>query len=831
MFNTAQFQQYLSDYKENAKRTWGAERFKWIAVKHFQDTWDINAPDFHAMFIKATEKTGSLLSSYHFLPRKGVSDYSERYPERVRDLFRNLFDESEDVQRRVDSFIEGFDGMRRETPEFSEKKHDQNPNSVSTYLWMMYPDKYYIYKLTEYRNVSKALGCDYYPGSGKSTDLNRSFEMYDSIRAELLKDDDLRRFIEDNATGECYPDRDMITLMIDFGFYISNSMKAKGPPPDEHGPPVISKDQWIDLLGDEMVFTGSSIEALRELMLCGGSATCSRLGELYGHEPGHYIGIFNALNKRIGKTLDIDIPENKDTGKTEYYPIMFKGRYVENGRRFEWTVRDELREAFEESDPMGKESDENGGTIRNVILYGPPGTGKTFLAKRWAMAIIDGMSIEELESMDHGSRDKLIGTYDNERLLEHCRNGEIEVVTFHQSYSYESFIEGIMPTMDEESESSGLSYRLSNGVFKQFCTSTAIPTDHSTVPNDARVWKVSLESTGNNDTRTDCLDNGHIRIGFDDGGPDVPDEENYRGKAILNAFMNRMRIRDIVFSCYSESTIDAIGIVTGDYRWEPSYDRFRRVRDVEWIRRFKTPFDIRQYNDGYPMTLSTVYELSRISTQDVQEILGSGERRATPPKRKVFIIDEINRGNAAAIFGETLTLVEESKRKGGKDATSVMLPYSKTRFEIPSNIYIIGTMNTADRSLVTLDAALRRRFDFLECTADYDCLPEDVGGVDLRRMLRTINDRIRDRLDRDHEIGHSDLMGVKSVEDLARVFSRKLIPQLQDYFFDDFGMILEILSTGSGSSEFVEQTGDSRTSYSFRVPTEAEPYRRIYSYE
>lgn len=556
--------------------------------------------------------------------------------------------------------------------------------------------------------------------------------------------------------------------------------------------------------------------------------TCTRLGELNGHRPGHYLGIFNNLNKRIQKHLEIEPPKDGATGDDVYYPIMFKGRYVDNGR-FEWTVRDELYNAFIENGFMDGSTVEKG-IIRNVILYGPPGTGKTFLAKRWAMAILDGESVEDLESMDAESRNTLIDEYDNDRFQEHCRNGNIEIVTFHQSYSYENFIEGIMPTLENESEQSGLSYQLSNGVFKQFCTSTAISTGDTMISNDARIWKVSLESTGKNDTRDDCLINNHIRIGYDEGALGVPEKDDYRGKTVLNAFMNKMKVGDVVFSCFSESTIDAIGMVTGDYRWEPSYGRYCRVRDVEWIRRFDEPFDIRRYNDGYPMTLSTVYELSRITTQDVQEILDSGRKNVSSSRRKVFIIDEINRGNAA-IFGETLTLIEESKRKGGKDATSVMLPYSKTRFEIPSDVYIIGTMNTADRSLITLDAALRRRFDFQECTTDYDCLSDDIEGVDLKRLLKTINERICVCLDRDHEMGHADLMGVESVMDLARVFNRKLIPQLQDYFFDDYGMISKVLSTGSDSSEFVKQVGESATSYEFNVPVDADSYRRIYSHE
>ena len=154
----------------------------------------------------------------------------------------------------------------------------------------------------------------------------------------------------------------------------------------------------------------------------------------------------------------------------------------------------------------------------------------------------------------------------------------------------------------------------------------------------------------------------------------------------------------------------------------------------------------------------------------------------------VLIIDEINRGNVSAIFGELITLLEEDKRKGNPEYTEVVLPYSGKKFSVPNNVYIIGTMNTADRSVEALDTVLRRRFSFVEMQPDPNILSK-VGNVDLSKLLETINQRIEMLIDKDHQIGHSYFIGIQDLEDLKRTFKDKIIPLLEEYFYGDFGKI------------------------------------------
>lgn len=168
-----------------------------------------------------------------------------------------------------------------------------------------------------------------------------------------------------------------------------------------------------------------------------------------------------------------------------------------------------------------------------------------------------------------------------------------------------------------------------------------------------------------------------------------------------------------------------------------------------------------------------------------------------PSERYAIFIDEINRGNVSAIFGELITLIEQDKRQGEVNEISVQLPYSKALFSVPANIDIYGTMNTADRSVEALDTALRRRFSFLEMMPDSSLLKDnEVEGINLKEVLNTINDRIEILIDRDHTIGHSYFMNIKTTEALRLAFKDKIVPLLQEYFYGDYGKIGLVLGDG-----------------------------------
>ena len=331
----------------------------------------------------------------------------------------------------------------------------------------------------------------------------------------------------------------------------------------------------------------------------------------------------------------------------------------------------------EQPDAMGGVTDVG----LNTILYGPPGTGKTYHTAIYAVAIIENKELAAVAEEDY---DTVLDRYN-----EYKAQGRIEFTTFHQSYGYEEFIEGIRPAIVDEGEQAdagNIQYSVQPGIFKKFCEKADRPVTIRSSTNDmgirenATVWKVSLWSTGDNEVRTECLKNGHIRIGWDQYGKDITDETDFTedgGRIVLNAFMNKMQIGDIVFSCYSASTIDAIGVVSGEYEWHEEYEFFRRVRKVNWIVK-NIRENILEINGGTSMTLASVYRLSNIALADVYKLIEKHQPAPLVPSDRrenyVFIIDEINRGNISKIFGELITLIETTKRVGQPEGMKAILP-------------------------------------------------------------------------------------------------------------------------------------------------------------
>lgn len=347
---------------------------------------------------------------------------------------------------------------------------------------------------------------------------------------------------------------------------------------------------------------------------------------------------------------------------------------------------------------------------KNVVLYGAPGTGKTYDVPEFAVRLCDPafMAAEP-------SREEIVSRYNQLKTEK-----RIAFTTFHQSLDYEDWIEGLRPVVNENSQ---VTYEIESGIFKKLCEEAERPVVKDKqvgIADNAVVWKVSLAGTGDNNVRRECMENNHIRIGWDGYGPVISDETDWsvyngEGKQILDAYINKMKIGDIVMSCYSSQTIDAIGVVVGDYEFEDKFPNYKRVRRVNWLVK-NINENIVEMNDGKTMTLGTVYRLNSITLDNVKSILekyNTSSKMEENDKAYVMVIDELNRGNVSKVFGELITLLEADKRKGRINAESVVLPYSKKGFHIPNNVYLIATMNTADRSLGSLDYAIRRRFAFI----------------------------------------------------------------------------------------------------------------------
>ena len=573
--------------------------------------------------------------------------------------------------------------------------------------------------------------------------------------------------------------------------------------------PRLSKEDWKKyLLEVEIPQHPSPMKMLKGIIELGGEASCKQLSQKYGGHPTVYVGCTTSLGRRIKKYFNL--PPCMDGEQERFFPIPFYGKAVddEDGHSYIYKIRPKLLEALKELDlskftPYYEEGDEameiaTTNVAKNTILYGPPGTGKTYNTVVYAVAIIENKTVEAIKDEPYSTV--------FERYNKYKADGLIEFTTFHQSYGYEEFIEGIKPIMDNtDDEQADIQYQVTSGLFKSFCDKAGSPilkqakTDIG-LNASPTIWKVSLEGTGENPTRTECMANGHIRVGYDSYGKDITSDTNFveGGKNVVNAFISKMKIGDIVLSCYSSTTIDAIGVVTGDYEWHEEYEHYKRLRKVNWVVK-GIKHDITAINGGSTLTLASVYKLN-IALADIMEIIAkeaSTTKVEDKKKNYVFVIDEINRGNISKIFGELITLIESSKRIGQPEGMKAKLPYSQQLFGVPDNVYIIGTMNTADRSIATIDTALRRRFRFKEMLPDAEVLKGIVvEDISISEMLVRMNKRISVLYDREHTIGHAYFIPLKensTVEQLAEIFENAIVPLLQEYFYEDYEKIRLVL--------------------------------------
>jgi 5-methylcytosine-specific restriction enzyme B len=461
----------------------------------------------------------------------------------------------------------------------------------------------------------------------------------------------------------------------------------------------------------------------------------------------------------------------------------------------------------------------------NQILYGPPGTGKTFRTIEEALRIVDQTFLRS-NLTDRAAQKR--------RFDEHVRSEAIRFVTFHQSFSYEDFVEGIRAVAEDEEAAedarNGLRFEVADGIFKSLCETADVQvTRKAEAPPSLKgrtIWKMSL---GNSETESEiyeeCIEKGYALLGYGSqidfsgaqSAADVQARYDESGQTLkvsdyavtsVATFLLSVKPGHLMVVTDGNFKFRAIGEVIGPYEYvpHPATEGYAQRRRVKWLRVYKPSLPFSRIMEKQ-FVQRTLYELKdgSLDRSKLEDLLASDAPKtraaeaigsAAPPK--VLIIDEINRGNISRVFGELITLVEESKRRGMPEALEVTLPYSKKNFSVPRNVYLIGTMNTADRSLTGLDIALRRRFSFVEVAPEPELLDDVVvDDIGIGDLLRAMNARIQVLLDRDHLIGHSYFLPLKadaSLPVLASIFRRQVLPLLQEYFFEDWSRIRLVLN-------------------------------------
>ena len=430
------------------------------------------------------------------------------------------------------------------------------------------------------------------------------------------------------------------------------------------------------------------------------------------------------------------------------------------------SIRDITAEIVPEDVATEYEGGNDSGIPKNQILYGPPGTGKTYKTIELAVQVCEPEKYTKLTGFNGKQfRDPLKKLYDE--LIDQKR---IRFVTFHQSFGYEEFIEGLRA----ETNNGSVSYEIKPGIFRQIC-------------DDAMLGK------GDSESRPDlenAIEKFKIKCAEDDG----VNLKTTTGKGFKVRYTN-----NTTFRIYPDANKDlengypaSIKHIINLY-----YHNETGIYNLPYVR-------------GILHYLVKTYNIAPAVTS-----IPDGKKQ-----NYVLIIDEINRGNIAKIFGELITLIESSKRLGERDALTVNLPYSSDTFGVPNNLYLIGTMNTADRSLTTLDTALRRRFEFTPLSPDSAVLGNtDIMGIDLTRLLDTLNRRIRVLYDSEHTLGHAYFIPVIQLKEtpeeafkiLQRVMKNKVLPLLEEYFYNDWNKIRLVLGDNQkkdDSLHFVRQVSE-----------------------
>lgn len=386
----------------------------------------------------------------------------------------------------------------------------------------------------------------------------------------------------------------------------------------------------------------------------------------------------------------------------------------------------------------------------NQILYGPPGTGKTHNAINHALSIVNSRDVGELIAEQKTDPTKRIeAKKEFDKLV---ASGQVQFVTFHQSYSYEDFVEGIKSSVNSNGQ---VEYKIEDGIFKKICIEAG---------------KRSAPS-----------------LSFEDAYDLFVDEVETKG--------DKFELKSLVQGKPFNVKISSLGNCRAIPKTEDATEMTITKSNL------KTYLETGVIKDWKTYT-TTIGEYIR------NNYIAKSKTVDNSDKNYVLIIDEINRGNISKIFGELITLIEKSKRVGETEEIKVKLTYSgvegKEDFGVPINLFILGTMNSADKSIALVDTALRRRFEFIEYAPDHTLLSNNVEGINLQELLKTINARIEILLDKDHKIGHAYLINVESKNQLCEVFRNRIIPLLEEYFFGDYEKIQLVLGDNNEFNKLKE---------------------------
>ncbi len=778
MIDTEKIKPFIKIYKEHFSKHWEDEKYKWEAVKHFQDNWDINAKNFGEMFEKATDKTYNLLASLNNFPRAMIIELAKADDNAVREMFVDLFDENNDISTRIENFRKSAESIRSKYDNGTWKNHYQSINSISTYLWLKYPDKYYIYKYGLYKNCAERFDDSYRPkANGAIDNVIGGYKMYDEIRDILMADEEMQLMFHSVLTESCYPDNNFITATIDFGFYLADYFYDTDtswfPKLNEYDP-GLSVENWKDLLNDPQIFDENSMFVMNAFLDIGGEATCKELSNEYGKDPGFYNIVSSKLAKRIHDKTDCPLVKKEMSDNSKWWPILYQGKQAGSSDDgvYIWKLRNNLKIALSNMNDKSVDNEiDNSIDAQNV-------SNSEFL--KYFTPLIQ--AIKELggSATRKEAHEKVIEIMDiteEELSITYEKTGASRVINqidfARNDLAHEGFIsnetKGVW-ALTELGMNTEMTLELAGHIHMKWVKINAAKRKGQEIPN-IDLSKFYIKKKDHKYTKNDFLKEVFI----------TETEYNKLRSLVLRKQNIILQGSPGVGKTFSAERL-AYSIIG-----EKNENRICKVQ-------FHQNYSYEDFIMGYRPNDNGGFELQ--SGVFYNFCLRCKEN---PDKPYFFIIDEINRGNLSKIFGELLMLIETDKR-GEKHKLNLV--YGGKPFYVPENLHIIGMMNTADRSLAMIDYALRRRFSFYTMKPAFDSADENGFGDYMKNVdcglyhsivdrIKLLNEVIRKdtTLGKGFEIGHSYFApeNASDINDewVRNVVEFEVMPLIEEYWFDN----------------------------------------------
>ncbi len=711
-------------------------------------------------------------------PKGMIEGFAKSAPEEVRAMYIALYDESQDVVERVLAF-KNKSSLLLEKYGNGAAQHYQYENAVTTYLWLRYPDKYYIYKFGEVKTVADELGAEYRFKKGAYADNLRNFyKFYDEICAFIQTDTELRSLFKSQVTEKCYEDPECRTLTIDVGFYISRYYSQRNAAPVEEWfpadySPEITIDTWVELLNNSEVFVESSLEIVKRMKDYGGQATCSQLATKYGETKNFYNSGSVALARRVAEATGCLLNE-KDDENVRWWSILYVGRKAgkdEEGT-YIWKLRDELSAAMDMVD------------LSAVDLY-PVSEEDSNHRYWWLNANPRIWSISEITVGEEQTYTLYNDNGNKRRIFQNFLNVKPgDMVIGYESAPVKQIVAICKITAGQDGEK----------IKFEKVESLTSPIDYSVLKSIPELEKMEFFTNPNGSLF--ALTKGEYDFIMDIVREENPlavevQTQSYTKEDFLNqVFMTQQRYERLVAVLKNKKNIilqgaPGVGKTYAAKRLAYSMMGEKDDNRIEFVQ-FHQNYSYEDFMMGYKPSEDGFELKTGIFYRFCQKAANQAD------KSFFFIIDEINRGNMSKIFGELLMLIENEYR-----GTKTTLAYNGISFAVPSNLYIIGMMNTADRSLAMIDYALRRRFSFFEVEPGFESegfvkYQNNLGNDVFNGLIEKIKELNRDisadkSLGKGFCIGHSYFSNWVECTDekMQDVVDFDVLPMLEEYWFDD----------------------------------------------